>query len=106
MNASLVHAAGNGHDTLFLARAVGPAGAVFAFDVQAPALEATRHALDAGLPLGAAPSLHLLHESHAALGQHVAPGSARLVAFNLGFLPGGDKELVTQVGSWWCGVPG
>ena len=28
--------AGNGHDTLFLAERVGPAGQVYAFDIQAP----------------------------------------------------------------------
>jgi tRNA G37 N-methylase Trm5 len=33
--------AGNGHDTLFLAGAVGPSGRVYAFDIQPAALEAT-----------------------------------------------------------------
>ena len=96
--------AGNGHDTLFRAQAVGPAGTIYAFDMQASAIAATQQALDAGLQQGAAPALHLLHESHAAMGQRVAPGSARLVCFNLGFLPGSDKALATQVGddAWVC----
>lgn len=37
--------AGNGYDTLFLARLVGPSGHVHAFDVQAAALEETRRRL-------------------------------------------------------------
>ncbi len=38
--------AGNGSDTLFLAQSVGPRGRVFAFDVQAEALENTRRRLE------------------------------------------------------------
>ena len=38
--------AGNGNDTLFLAKAVGPEGRVFAFDVQEEALSATRELLE------------------------------------------------------------
>ena len=39
--------AGNGSDTLFLARTVGSGGIVYAFDIQAEALENTRRRLDA-----------------------------------------------------------
>ena len=83
--------AGNGHDTAFLAAAVGPTGTVHAFDVQQPALDATRRLLGERLAPGAAPALHCHLQSHAELLQHVAPGSARLVVFNLGAL-----------GSWRC----
>ena len=34
--------AGNGHDTVFLARLAGPSGQVHAFDVQEEAIRATR----------------------------------------------------------------
>ncbi|MFP4079074.1 MAG: rRNA methyltransferase, partial [Ectothiorhodospira sp.] len=37
--------AGNGHDTRFLAEAVGASGRVWAFDVQIPALEASQRRL-------------------------------------------------------------
>ncbi|MCB1093584.1 MAG: methyltransferase domain-containing protein, partial [Verrucomicrobiae bacterium] len=41
---------GNGHDTVFLAEAVGQAGQVIGFDIQPIAIEATRHRLsEAGL---------------------------------------------------------
>ncbi len=42
--------AGNGHDTLFLTQCVAPNGRVYAFDIQAAAIEATRQRLgQAGL---------------------------------------------------------
>lgn len=88
---------GNGHDTLVLARAVGPAGAVLGFDVQQEALRATQVRLrDAGL----ADRVHLVHAGHETLGEHlpVAGRSAvHGVMFNLGYLPGArDKAVITQ----------
>lgn len=46
--------AGNGHDTLFLAQLVGDSGAVYAFDIQQQAVDATigrlkEHGLEKGL---------------------------------------------------------
>ena len=38
--------AGNGHDTLFLARQVGPSGTVYSFDVQEEAIGLTRSRLE------------------------------------------------------------
>ena len=37
---------GNGHDTVFLARAVGEHGKVYGFDIQSGALTRTRRALE------------------------------------------------------------
>ena len=39
--------AGNGHDTVFLAKLVGEEGRVLAFDIQDAAIDATRAKLDA-----------------------------------------------------------
>lgn len=76
--------AGNGHDTAFLAQAVGPTGTVHAFDVAAAALEATRQRVKRSVAAADAPAVHCHHASHADLLQHVAPCSASLVVFNLG----------------------
>lgn len=89
--------AGNGYDTLFLARHAGESGRVYAFDTQAQAVEATRRRVAAAGP-GAAPVVCVC------LGHEQAPawlaerGCAPLAAvtFNLGYLPGGDKSLTTQ----------
>lgn len=84
--------AGNGHDTLFLARAVGDAGRVLAFDVQAEALDATRRRLE-DAALGG--RVELVRESHAKLADHAESGSVAAVMFNLGYLPGQDHALTT-----------
>jgi SAM-dependent methyltransferase len=85
--------AGNGHDTLFLARLVGPQGRVFAYDVQAEAIETTRRRLEAA---GLLERVRLRLASHEELGEN---GPVDVVMFNLGYCPGGDKKLITQVGS-------
>lgn len=89
---------GNGHDTEVLARLVGPAGRVVGFDVQEQALEATRARLAA-----AGLAAELVHMSHARLGEHV-PDAVAAVMFNLGYLPGGDKSLVTTTGQTMSGL--
>lgn len=87
--------AGNGHDTLLLAQCVGEHGKVYAFDVQASALAATQARLQqAGLQDRAI----LIADSHARLRQHVPPG-LRAAVFNLGYLPGSNKTVVTQAAS-------
>lgn len=88
---------GNGHDTLFLAREVGPSGHVYGFDVQEEALQTTRRRLEeAGLQGG----VTLFRKGHETMGKTL-PGEVRdrvqAVMFNLGYLPGGtDKTLVTR----------
>ncbi|KXZ52894.1 hypothetical protein GPECTOR_8g274 [Gonium pectorale] len=87
---------GNGHDTLFLAQAVGPSGHVHGFDIQEAALAATRERVGSGLPPGAAPRLALHATCHSRLQELAGSAVARVVAFNLGYLPGaGDKRIVT-----------
>ncbi len=91
--------AGNGHDTLFLARSVSPTGHVYAFDLQASAIQATeellkKHSLDVHVTLRM--------ESHTDWGKMIPdePKSRiKVVMMNLGYLPGGDKSLVTCASS-------
>jgi ubiquinone/menaquinone biosynthesis C-methylase UbiE len=83
---------GNGRDTLLLARLVGPTGWVWAFDVQAEALEATR-TLVAGE--GLINRVEIVQAGHERLAEFVREPLAAVV-FNLGYLPGGDKQQVTR----------
>jgi len=91
--------AGNGHDTLCLAQAVGSSGEVWAIDRQSVALEATRSRLAAA---GNPAPVHLLHGDHADFG-HLLPdhlnGTLAVAVFNLGYLPGGDRSLSTTAGT-------
>lgn len=95
---------GNGNDTLFMAQRVGPGGRVCAVDLQAAAVDATRQLLEARLPPGARPRLELSQGCHSQLQALVGSNVAKLVAFNLGYLPSGDKSIVTQPGSTLAAV--
>lgn len=87
--------AGNGHDTLFLAQLVGQTGRVYAFDVQTEALEATRALLEEH---GLLDRVTLIQASHEELESRVPcpPDSVRVILFNLGYLPGGEKTVITR----------
>lgn len=89
--------AGNGHDTHFLAQLIGPDGRVFAFDVQPQAIAATDRLLRRwGVPEAC---YRLIGASHAEMAAHLPSDTEdRLAAviFNLGYLPGGDKSVITR----------
>jgi len=85
--------AGNGHDTLFLAECAGPGGRVLAFDKQAAAINSTRERLKHA---GWLDRVELHQTSHARMGETTQPGSASVVMFNLGYLPGGDHSVTTE----------
>ena len=87
---------GNGHDTLFLARAVGEGGRVYGFDIQQQALDEARHRLDqAGIAERVA-LYHAGHEVMALLLPDDLRGRVKAVMFNLGYLPRGDKSRTTR----------
>lgn len=84
--------AGNGHDTVFLARLVGEEGKVYAFDIQEEAIRRTAARLaEAGLEH----RVVLLQEGHENLHRFVTYG-VKAVVFNLGYLPGGDHSVTTR----------
>lgn len=87
--------AGNGHDTVFLAQQVGKTGHVYAFDIQADAIANTKerlmqYALDDRVTL-----LQTGHEHVQTTIPDTAHGHIQAAIFNLGYLPGGDKAIVT-----------
>jgi SAM-dependent methyltransferase len=83
---------GGGRDTLLLASLVGATGRVWAFDLQATAISATRELL---APEGLLPRVDLVQSGHERLGELVHE-PLRAAVFNLGYLPGGDKGVVTE----------
>ncbi|NLA51481.1 MAG: methyltransferase domain-containing protein [Alcaligenaceae bacterium] len=84
---------GNGHDTIKLAQWVGPNGLVHAFDIQPQALQRTQERLqEHGLVERC--KLHLC--GHQFMTDTVNEEVA-VVLFNLGYLPGQDKLITTQI---------
>ncbi|WP_078414092.1 class I SAM-dependent methyltransferase [Priestia abyssalis] len=90
---------GNGHDTVLLAELVGETGHVYGFDIQQQALENTRQKLK---EKQLDDRVTLFHKSHSHLREVLPPTPSQQVTaaiFNLGYLPGGDKNIVTKADS-------
>jgi len=82
---------GNGHDTLFLSKAIGENGKLYAFDIQDQALENTRKRLQDS---GCYENYTLIKASHSLVKDYVKT-KIDVGVFNLGYLPGGDKSITT-----------
>lgn len=84
---------GNGNDTLFLSKAVGERGRVYAFDIQEDALISTREHL---IKEGAPENYTLICASHHRVKEFVRePIKAGM--FNLGYLPRSGRKGVTTM---------
>ena len=83
---------GNGQDTLFLAEQVGATGMVWAFDIQEEAISATMERLACADLAGQVKAILCGHER---IAEHV-PATLNAVVFNLGYLPGGDRNIITR----------
>ena len=86
---------GNGHDTAFLAKQIGRQGTVFGFDVQQQAISTTQFHLEQAK----FENFCLFHASHSEMDRHIPTqqqGKVKLIMFNLGYLPGSDKTVITQ----------
>lgn len=89
---------GNGNDTLFLSQLLlsDPSSAVFSFDIQAEAILNTENLLKRHLSPDHFRRVLLHRRSHLELNSIPLPYSPRLVVYNLGYLPGGNKSLTTK----------
>ena len=86
---------GNGYDTVFLAKRVGVTGHVLGVDIQAEAVTQAKDRLAASA-LGDRVCLRV--SGHEDLDEHIRAlswRSIKLAMFNLGYLPGSDKSIVT-----------
>jgi SAM-dependent methyltransferase len=83
---------GNGNDTLLLAELVGPDGRVWAFDIQQEAMDGTARKLAAS---GLSERVMLVAGGHETMAGQVDAG-LNAVIFNLGYLPGGDRSVITR----------
>ncbi|MCO4328132.1 tRNA (mnm(5)s(2)U34)-methyltransferase [Staphylococcus hyicus] len=82
---------GNGHDTEFLAQTV-PNGHVYACDIQLQAIEQTRQKVQSYS------NVTVIHTGHENITQYIDirhRSTIDAALFNLGYLPKGDKAIVT-----------
>jgi tRNA A58 N-methylase Trm61 len=87
---------GNGHDTVFMANLVGENGTVYSFDVQEDAI---RTSIDRLKQHGLADRVTIFHNGHEEVSNLIPKehhGKVKAAIFNLGYLPGSDKSVVTR----------
>ncbi len=87
---------GNGHDALFLAQIIGEHGQLYGFDIQPAAIEKTTERLKHHSVTAAFKGFQQCHSTMTEcipLEQH---GQIAAIMFNLGYLPRGDKHIITQ----------
>lgn len=87
---------GRGNDTLELAHLLQEkgGGGVIGIDIQQEAILATRELLETR---GLLSNVHLFHGSHTDFPKLAGEVPIKLVVYNLGYLPKGNKGLTTQV---------
>ncbi|CAL1409391.1 unnamed protein product [Linum trigynum] len=90
---------GNGHDTLEMVKMVADEsgrGRVYGLDIQKDALDTTSSLLNESLSPRERALVKLSGICHSRMEEIVPENSpVRLVAFNLGYLPGGNKNIIT-----------
>nr|CAD1828148.1 unnamed protein product [Ananas comosus var. bracteatus] len=91
---------GNGYDTLALLKMVADEsgqGCVYGMDIQDSAIESTSSMLENSVNFHERKLVKLFSICHSKM-EDIVPKDVpiRLVAFNLGYLPGGDKTIITE----------
>lgn len=89
---------GNGQDTLKICQLAlnNPEGHVYGLDIQPEALDTTRLLLSQNLSEEKMRRISLLQQCHSSFPVTLKPQSVRLIVYNLGYLPRGNKTLTTQ----------
>ena len=78
---------GNGYDTVYLGNLVGDSGKVYAFDVQEEAC--------LNYKLKNRKNVSVVNDSHHKFDEYVIEDKVNCIMYNLGFLPGSNKEITT-----------
>lgn len=89
---------GNGNDTLLLAQIVlqdGATGRIIAMDKQQQALDAARQLLARHLSSERLSHVSFYQQCHSSFPDEIGKESVALIVYNLGYLPGGNKNLTT-----------
>lgn len=88
---------GNGRDTAVLADLLEKRGGgnLYAFDIQQSALDETAKRCSSWLLPSSNVKLSLFKHCHSSFPEELLPATAGLIVYNLGYLPGGDKNVTT-----------
>lgn len=88
---------GNGHDTLLLCQLAlnEEHGHVYAYDIQEQALTTTRERLQEKLTEAQLKRVRLIKGCHSCFSEIPPTPPIKLIVYNLGYLPGGDKTQTT-----------
>ncbi len=84
--------AGNGHDTVFLAKLVGEKGTVFSIDIQQQAITKTKENLIKNELLE---RTRLIQDGHENIASYINDKISAAM-FNLGYLPGSNHQVITK----------
>jgi hypothetical protein len=90
---------GNGKDSLKLAQLIlkNDAGFLLGMDIQQEALNTTQNLLKRHLEPSLLQNVRLVLQSHDTFPEIVYSKEIKLIVYNLGYLPGGNKSLTTQL---------
>ena len=88
---------GNGHDTLFLANLLLQNGTLYALDIQPEAIAKSRQSIEEAFSKEVCARIKFVEGCHSKFPSEIQSGSVKLIVYNLGYLPGGDKALTTQL---------
>ncbi|MDO5724690.1 MAG: class I SAM-dependent methyltransferase [Tissierellia bacterium] len=83
---------GNGKDALNLVNAIGDDGTFYGFDIQNEAIEKSRKLLESSK---SKPKIILINECHSKV-RDIITENIDFAIMNLGFMPGGDKTIITK----------
>lgn len=88
---------GNGHDSLFISKRIlnKDNGTLFSLDIQDQALDSAKLLIKENLEPELFQRIHFLKMCHSSFPSEILPGSVKLIVYNLGYLPGGNKEITT-----------
>ncbi len=87
---------GNGHDTVFLAKLVGETGRVYGFDIQEEAIAGSKERVNVS---GFSNRVTFFQQGHENLLTCIPAEERSKITgaiFNLGYLPGSDKSVITK----------
>lgn len=90
---------GNGHDTLKLCQlSLSPnKGKVYALDIQEQAIKSAYQFIHTNLDIHLTEHIIFQQRCHSIFPKELALGTVKLIVYNLGYLPGGNKAKTTQV---------